>query len=102
MNFKKEIDEMIMVEDISDCFVKGSFEFITSSFIRFNLDVEVELNLITSDTLKLIKYPLSFKIQDEVSDTSETEYKIINNQIDFYELVWGWLVTEIPNNIYEK
>ena len=30
-------------------------------------------------------------LDDEVSDTSETKIKIIDNKVDIYELVWGWL-----------
>ena len=70
--------------------------------MEFSLDVSVELTYLTSDTLKEKKYKLEFHLDDEVSDTSETEYKIIDNKVDIYELVWGWLAAEMPLHIYEN
>lgn len=101
IDYKKELKLLDMIEDIGICYVKGSYKFIYSTYLEFKLDVSVELTYLTSDTLKPKKYQLNFHLEDEVSDTSQTEYKVIDNKVDVYELVWGWLVAEMPLNIYE-
>ncbi len=102
LNFKKEIEDMIMVEDIGQCFVSGSYSFLYSTHIRFELDIKVDLTLIAADTLNPINFPLEFKLIDEVSYSSETEYKIKDDKVDLYEMVWGWLAAEMPYGIFEK
>ncbi len=93
---------MIMVEDIGQCFVSGSYSFLYSTHIRFELDIKVDLTLIAADTLNPINFPLEFKLIDEVSYSSETEYKIKDDKVDLYEMVWGWLAAEMPYGIFEK
>lgn len=101
IDYKKELKLLDMIEDIGLCHVKGTYKFLYSTYVEFNLDVSVELTYLTSDTLKPKKYQLTFHLEDEVSDTSKTEYQIIDNKVDLYEMVWGWLVAEMPLNVYE-
>lgn len=101
IDYKKELKLLDMIEDIGLCHVKGSYKFLYSTYLEFDLDVSVELTYLTSDTLKPKTVELNFRLEDEVSDTTKTEYKIIDNKIDIYELVWGWLVAEMPLNVYE-
>ena len=91
-----------MVEDIDTCFVKGTYSFSHSQYLNFELDVKAEITMLASDTLKPIKYIVKFKLIDEVSNTTKTEFQIKNFEIYFYELVWGWFITEIPYGVYEK
>ncbi|NMA05601.1 MAG: hypothetical protein GX931_04435 [Acholeplasmataceae bacterium] len=102
IDYKKELKNLDIIEDIDICYVKGTYKFLYSTYLEFSLDVSVELTYLTSDTLKEKKYKLEFHLDDEVSDTSETEYKIIDNKVDIYELVWGWLAAEMPLHIYEN
>ena len=102
LDFKNEAKELVMVEDIDTCFVKGTYSFSHSQYLNFELDVKAEITMLASDTLKPIKYIVEFKLIDEVSNTTKTEFQIKNFEIDFYELVWGWFITEIPYGVYEK
>lgn len=102
LDFSKETKELAMVEEIGECSVSGHYSFSYSRYLNFELDVKAEITMLASDTLNPIKHTVEFTLVDEVSDTSQTEYQIKNESIDFYELIWGWFITEIPYGIYEK
>lgn len=102
LDFKDEIRNLAMVEDIDTCYVSGTYSFTNSRYLNFTLDVKAEITMLASDTLNPIKHLIEFTLVDEVSETSKTEYKIKDNQIDFYEMVWGWFITEIPYRIFER
>lgn len=101
LDFKRELETTDLIADIGPCQVNGSYQFIYSRAVEFTLDVKVDITIISADTLNPILYPLHFTITEEVSDTSEAEFKISEDKIDLYELVWGWLVAEIPYVVYE-
>lgn len=101
LNYKKELKNLDMVQDIGPCYVKGTYTFLYSKEIEFDLEVSVELIYITSDTLSEKKYLLEFNINDIVSDSTQSEYRIIDDKVDIYEIVWGWLAAEMPLNVYE-
>lgn len=102
LNFKDEAKELVMVEDIATCYVEGTYKFKNNRYLNFTLNVKAEVTLLAADTLNPIKHLVQFTLIDEVSDNFQTEYKINNNQIDFYDLVWGWFITEIPYRIFER
>jgi len=102
LDFKDEAKELVMVEDIETCFVSGSYSFSHSRYLNFILDIRAEITLIASDTLNPIKHIVEFQLIDEVSDTTKTEYQIKGDKIDFYEMIWGWFITEIPYRIFER
>lgn len=102
LDFKDEIKELVMVEDIETCFVKGTFSFKHSRYLDFKLDVKANVTLLAADTLNPIKHVVEFTLIDEVSETTQTEYKIKDGKIDFYEMVWGWFITEIPYRVFER
>lgn len=101
LDFKRELETTDLISDIGPCQVDGSYQFIYSRSVAFTLEVKVDIFIISADTLNPILYPLHFTITEEVSDTSEAEFKISENKINLYELVWGWLVAEIPYVVYE-
>lgn len=102
LDFSKEVKDLVMVEQIGECSVKGTYTFAHNTYLEFELDVKAEVIMLASDTLNPIKINVEFTLIDEVSETTKTEYKIKDDAIDFYELVWGWFITEIPYWIYER
>jgi|SRR5690554_575037 len=102
LDFKDEIKGLVLVEDIKTCYVNGTFSFTHSRYLNFTLKVKAEVVLLAADTLNPINHLVEFTLIDEVSDSSKTEYKINDNKIDFYEMVWGWFITEIPYRIFER
>lgn len=101
LDYKKELKNLDMIQDIGPCYVKGTYMFLYSREIEFDLEVSVELIYMTSDTLSEKKYLLEFNINDIVSDSTQAEYQITDDKIDIYEIVWGWLAAEMPLNVYE-
>lgn len=102
LDFSKEVEGLIMVEHIGECSVTGTYSFANSRYLEFDLDVKAEVIVLASDTLNPIKLNIEFNLIDDVSETTKTEYQINNEAIDFYELVWGWFITEIPYRIFEE
>lgn len=102
LEFQDEVKNLVMVQDISSCSVKGSYSFTHSRYLNFILNVKAEVTLLAADTLNPIKHLVEFSLIDEVSDTTKTEYQIKDNKIDFYEMVWGWFITEIPYRVFER
>ena len=101
LDFKKELETIDLITDIGPCHVNGTYQFIYSRAVEFILDIKVDITITSADTLNPILYPLHFTITEEVSDTSDAEFKISEDKINLYELVWGWLVAEIPYVVYE-
>lgn len=101
LDFKKDIENMPSILDIETCFVEGTFSFSYSRYVRFNLDVKVDLIVAEARTLEPIRYPLEFTIEDDISDTSDVEFKLKEDSVDLRELVWGWLVAEMPYTVYK-
>lgn len=100
IDFSKELNLLTDVKKISKCVVKGNYSIVDYDYVRFSLTVSAVVTFIAADTLKEIDREINVIINDDVS--FDTEYKIINEMIDLYELVWGWFVAEIPLIVYEK
>lgn len=100
IDFSKEIENLTDIKKIGNCSVTGNYVFLGDSVIEFNLIVRAEVTFVAADTLNLIKRTIEVNIDDEVS--YETEYKIVNEKINLYELVWGWFISEVPLTVYEK
>ncbi len=100
LNFSKEVENLSNIKIIDSCSVTGNYVFLGDDIIEFNLVAKAEVTFEAADTLNLIKRTIEVKIDDEVS--FETEYKIVNDKIDLYELVWGWFISEVPLLVYEK
>lgn len=100
MDFSKEIESLTEIESIDSCIVTGKYIIFDENTVEFNLTAKADVTFIAADTLNLIKRTIEVKIDDEVS--LETEYKLINDKINLYELVWGWFISEVPLAVYEK
>ncbi len=100
MDFSKEINGLPEIVKIDSCTVTGNYTFLNDSIIEFHLLAKADVTFQAADTLNLIKRTVEVLINDEVSDDSE--YKIVNDKINLYELVWGWFISEVPLTVYEK
>lgn len=96
LDFKSMLETSDLINDIEKVHVTGSYQFLTSEHLLFNLHVETTLTLSCAITLKPVKYQVAFDFEEEVSKTEQTEYQIQGDQIDLSEMVWGALVPEVP------
>ena len=100
MDFKDLLENQNLLLDIEPVKVTGEVSFLTYRQIRFDLHIEAVLTLPCALTLEPVKYPLSFDIEEIVSDDLESEYQITEDKIDLKEIVWGALIPEIPMKVY--
>ncbi len=100
LDFKKEMEQSSSISEISKALVSGAYMFLDDETIRFNLEVSLTVTVIAADTLNPIEVPMHIQILDDVSK-NDTEYRIINDRVDLYELVWGWVAAEMPYGVFE-
>lgn len=96
LNFKSLIENSDLISDIDEVHVTGTYQFLASEHLMFNLHVKTTLVLPCAITLKPVRYDVEFDFEEEVSKTEETEYQINGVEIDLASIVWGALVPEVP------
>lgn len=100
LDFKKEIIDSSSITNISDAIVEGAYQFLDNK-INFYFEVSLTVTIIASDTNNPVEVPMHVIINDDVSDEETSEYKINNNRVDLYELIWGWVAAELPYGVFE-
>jgi uncharacterized protein len=102
LDFKNRLVEQTLMYDIDVVRVTGQVQFLQSRFVHFDLHIETTLTLPCAITLKPVQFPLSFKIEEDVSETSDTEYQIVTDKIDLGNIVWGAIIPMIPMQVYAE
>lgn len=102
IDYKNHLQHQTLMLDIEPVKVTGDVSFIAHRQVRFDLHVEAHLILPCAITLKPVAYPLSFDIEEIVSDDLDSEYRIVEDKIDLKEIVWGLLIPEIPMKVYAE
>ena len=75
------------IKDISEVAVNGN---ITNDgyMLSLNLNIKCILTLICSISLKDVKYDVNLDIEEEISEDSDENMKILNNSIDLLSIIW--------------
>lgn len=83
------------IKDISEVAVNGN---ITNDgyMLSLNLNIKCTLTLICSISLKDVKYDVNLDIEEEISEDSDENMKILNNSIDLLPIIWQNILMEIP------
>ena len=83
------------IKDISKVAVNGN---ITNDGYMLSLDLNIKctLTLICSISLKDVKYEINTDIEEEISEDSDENMKILNNSIDLLPIIWQNILMEIP------
>ena len=83
------------IKDISKVAVNGN---ITNDgyMLSLNLNIKCTLTLICSISLKDVKYDINCDIEEEISEDSDENMKILNNSIDLLPIIWQNILMEIP------
>ena len=83
------------IKDISEVAVNGN---ITNDgyMLSLNLNIKCTLTLICSISLKDVKYDINCDIEEEISEDSDENMKILNNSIDLLPIIWQNILMEIP------
>ena len=64
--------------------------------LSLNLNIKCTLTLICSISLKDVKYDINLDIEEEISEDSDENMKILNNSIDLLPIIWQNILMEIP------
>ncbi|MCU0105279.1 hypothetical protein N7603_06370 [Acholeplasma vituli] len=102
LDFKNRLKDQTLMYDIDLVKVTGQVQFLQSRYVHFDLTIETTLTLPCAITLKPVIYPLSFKIEEDVSETSDAEYRIIEDKIHLGDIVWGAIIPMIPMQVYAE
>lgn len=102
LDFKNRLEDQTLMYDIDLVKVTGQVQFLQSRYVHFDLTIETTLTLPCAITLKPVIYPLSFKIEEDVSETSDAEYQIIEDKINLGDIVWGAIIPMIPMQVYAE
>lgn len=102
LDFKNRLTDQTLMYDIDLVKVTGQVQFLQSRYVHFDLTIETTLTLPCAITLKPVIYPLSFKIEEDVSETSDAEYQIIEDKINLGDIVWGAIIPMIPMQVYAE
>lgn len=102
LDFKHRLKDQTLMYDIDLVRVTGQVQFLQSRYVHFDLDIETTLTLPCAITLKPVSYPLSFKIEEDVSDTSDAEYQIVEDKINLGDIIWGAIIPMIPMQVYAE
>lgn len=102
IDFKSRLENQTLMLDIDLVRVTGLVQFLQSRYVHFNLTIETTLTLPCAITLKPVSYPLSFTIEEDVSDTSDAEYIIMEDKINLGDIVWGAIIPMIPMQVYAE
>lgn len=102
LDFKNRLTDQTLMYDIDLVKVTGQVQFLQSRYVHFDLTIETTLTLPCAITLKPVIYPLSFKIEEDVSETSDAEYQIIEDKIHLGDIVWGAIIPMIPMQVYAE
>ena len=83
------------IKDISEVAVNGN---ITNDgyMLSLNLNIKCTLTLICSISLKDVKYDINCDIEEEISEDSDENMKILNNSIDLLPIIWQNILLEVP------
>ncbi len=102
LDFKSRLSDQSLMYDIDLVRVTGQVQFLQSRYVHFDLKVETTLTLPCAITLKPVIYPLSFTIEEDVSETSDAEYQIVEDKINLGDIIWGAIIPMIPMQVYAE
>lgn len=94
--------EHSLIKNINGVKVKGKIYYDLIDQIKIELHCEGEMTLEDSNTLKEIKYPFSFDIDNYLDDFNANLLESIKknqNTLDICELLWENIVLEVPIRI---
>ncbi|MDD2490199.1 MAG: DUF177 domain-containing protein [Bacilli bacterium] len=87
------------IKQISPIQINGFIKVASENLYALNLTVTGEMTLTCAVTLEDVVYPISFQIEEILSENEEKEenyIKIINNTIDIMPIIWQNILMEVP------
>lgn len=87
------------IEKINHAQINGSYKFITENKLVLVLEIETELTILCSLSLKEVLVPLNFKLDIVFSNDEEADYPI-EPVIELDEIIIGNIINEAPYNVY--
>lgn len=85
--------------------VEGKIDYDLTDEVRIDLRVSGTMYLVDSLTLKEVKYPFNFKIDELLMDLvaeNEKYYEKSKNTLDIIEFLWENIVLEVPISYTEE
>ena len=92
IDYDTEELKAIDVEEIKELNVVGKVRKDESESIVINLSVVGTMILLDSVSLEPVEYPISFEIEENLSESLEK----IENTLDIYAFLWENIVLEVP------
>ncbi|HHT55520.1 MAG TPA: hypothetical protein GX012_03045 [Acholeplasma sp.] len=100
INFNHKIKDRNDIIKIEDSNIIGVAKWQDKNLL-IDLNIDVELTLASTRTLKPIKHHLKFPLNLIFGDHKEADF-VLTNEIDLDEIIFGHIILEKPLSIYTE
>lgn len=102
VKISKEYYENTDIRNINDVKVKGKIIYHGDDIFEVILNIICDLTLPCSVTLDDVTRHINIKINEDISENSEENNKIINNTIDLIPIIWQNILLEVPLKVTKE
>lgn len=96
IDYSSAIDKSGDILALEPAHVQGTFHYRAPDFV-FDLSIQTVLTMACAKTLKPVKVPLDFTVEEIFAPTLDAEKRLIEgNTIDLYPVVWSNIYLEKP------
>ena len=90
------------IKKINEVKVKGRIVYHGDDVFEVILNVICDLTLPCSVTLDDVTRHININFNEDISENSEENYKIINNTIDLIPIIWQNILLEVPLKVTKE
>lgn len=100
LDFKEDIVDVEDIYDIDTVYVTGKIYYVREDTYRITYHIKASMILQCSLTLEPVDYLLEDDYEEIFSTDEDDDYNlIVNNTIDFRQVVWSNIIIDKPINV---